>query len=189
MIWNWHINELAPSSPQLEIPLKHQSACSYSMVSTLSVHWGNEMSTQMLLKDFLYSLWALYKIHHINVIYTYGDSNERCYHLWRNKRGCKWTLALWYMTPFQPGEIYQVSSIKKIIILWALLNSSQPFNSVFSQLILIILLWSLEFPLSNLCSAHCCRNICLVFHSLAFFSNRSWYDFLINVTAENQTVV
>lgn len=97
----------------------------------------------------LHTLWSLHKIYHVNVTYMNGYSNERCYDLWRNKCGHKWTLALWYMMSLQPGEIDQVSSIKIIIIILStLFNSSQPFNSVFSQLILITLLQFLELPLT-----------------------------------------
>lgn len=84
----------------------------------------------------LHSLWSLHKIHPVNGTCIYGYLNERCYHLWRNKCGYKWTLALWYMISLQAGEIYQVSSIK-IIILSTLFNSSEPFNSVSSQLLLL----------------------------------------------------
>lgn len=42
------------------------------------------------------------------------------------------------MISLQAGEIYQVSSIKIIIIILStLFNSSEPFNSVFSQLLLL----------------------------------------------------
>lgn len=127
-----------PSSLKPEMPVKPQSTCSCGVVFICML---SRLNTQLLLRDSVHSLWSLHKIHHINVTYTYGYLNERCYHLWRNKCGYKWTLALWYMISLQAGEIYQVSSIKIIIIiLSALFNSSQPFNSVFSQLILVTLL-------------------------------------------------
>lgn len=107
----------------------------------LYVEEMSEVNTQLLLRDSLHSLWSLHKIDHANVTYIHGYLNERCYHLWRNKCRYKWTLTLWYMISLQAGEIYQVSSIKIIIIIHStLFNSSQPFNSVFSQLILITLL-------------------------------------------------
>lgn len=151
----------------------------------------------------LHTLWSLHKIYHVNVTYMNGYSNERCYHLWRNKCGHKWTLALWYMMSLQPGEIDQVSSIKIIIIILStLFNSSQPFNSVFSQLILITLLLFLELPLTNSCSAHHCTDICLVLHSLLpsflqLFQRATWLFYpvgpdkesMIRITSEKQIVV
>lgn len=107
----------------------------------LYVEEMSEVNTQFLLRDSLHSLWSPHKIDHANVTYIHGYLNERCYHLWRNKCRYKWTLTLWYMISLQAGEIYQVSSIKIIIIIHStLFNSSQSFNSVFSQLILITLL-------------------------------------------------
>lgn len=130
-------HEMPLSSPKPEMPVKPQ------LTWTSSVCWGNEWTEHPVASQgLLHSLWSLHKIYHVNVTYTYGYLNERCYHLWRNKCGYKWTLALWYMMSLQAGEIYQVSSINIIIIiiLSTLFNLSQAFNSVFSQLILMTLL-------------------------------------------------